>query len=241
MKINISTAVIFCGGRGKRLKPITNNIPKPLAPVCGRPFIFYIIEQLISFKIKKVIFLTGYKSNLFKKKINTLTFLKKKIKFVFKKTPVNWETGKRLNNLKNINDKFFLLLYSDNLIYFDYFKYINTINPNKIINMIIQKKALAGELGNVKKINQHFTYSHKRKKNFTYVELGYSIVSKKIFKILNNSNSNFSLVLENLSKNKNLGCHKILNKYHSITDLKALKKSSKTILKFRKKNLKYLI
>ena len=57
MKINISTAVIFCGGKGKRLKPITNKIPKPLALVCGRPFIFYIIEQLISFKIKKVIFL----------------------------------------------------------------------------------------------------------------------------------------------------------------------------------------
>ena len=134
MKINISTAVIFCGGRGKRLKPITNKIPKPLALVCGRPFIFYIIEQLISFKIQKVIFLTGYKSEIFKNKVKKLN-LPKKIKYVFKKTPVNWETGKRLNFIRNLKEMFFLLLYSDNLIYFDYIRYINSLDSKKIINI----------------------------------------------------------------------------------------------------------
>ncbi len=236
MKINISTAVIFCGGRGKRLKPITNKIPKPLALVCGRPFIFYIIEQLISFKIQKVIFLTGYKSEIFKNKVKKLN-LPKKIKYVFKKTPVNWETGKRLNFIRNLKEMFFLLLYSDNLIYFDYIRYINSLDSKKIINIIIQNKSLAEEVGNINRSRDRNIYSAKRKKNFKYVELGYSVVSKKIFNYLDNSNSNFSFTLEKLSKNNNLGCHKVLNKYHSITNLKALKKSSKTLLKFRKKNL----
>ena len=102
MKFNISTAVIFCGGRGKRLYPITKKIPKPLAIVSKKPFIYYIIEQLIYFKIKKIIFLSGYKGDILKKEINSFTEHKKNTKFIFKRTPVNWETGKRLSILRNI-------------------------------------------------------------------------------------------------------------------------------------------
>ena len=41
-----------------------------------------------------------------------------------------------------------------------------------------------------------------------------------------------------LSNENNLGIHKVTNKYHSITNLNALKKSNKTLLKLRKKGLK---
>ena len=83
MKFNISTAIIFCGGREKRLYPITKKIPKPLAIVSKKPFIYYIIEQLTYFKIKKIIFLSGYKGDVLKKQINTYKQLKKKNKIYF--------------------------------------------------------------------------------------------------------------------------------------------------------------
>ena len=35
----IDQAVILAGGIGKRLKPITNSIPKPLANINGSPFL----------------------------------------------------------------------------------------------------------------------------------------------------------------------------------------------------------
>jgi D-glycero-alpha-D-manno-heptose 1-phosphate guanylyltransferase len=42
----LNQAVIFCGGFGKRLMPITKKIPKPMAKVNGKPFLFHLIDLL---------------------------------------------------------------------------------------------------------------------------------------------------------------------------------------------------
>src|SRR5271157_4808460 len=39
-------AVIMAGGFGTRLRPITSNIPKPMAPVANRPMLYHIINLL---------------------------------------------------------------------------------------------------------------------------------------------------------------------------------------------------
>lgn len=39
-------AVILAGGEGVRLRPLTCNLPKPLVPICGKPVLFYILDQL---------------------------------------------------------------------------------------------------------------------------------------------------------------------------------------------------
>ena len=39
-------AVILCGGLGTRMRPLTDTLPKPMAPVNGRPFLEYLIEQM---------------------------------------------------------------------------------------------------------------------------------------------------------------------------------------------------
>jgi len=39
-------AVILAAGRGSRLEPVTNHIPKPLIPFWGRPFLAYLLDNL---------------------------------------------------------------------------------------------------------------------------------------------------------------------------------------------------
>ena len=39
----IEQAVILAGGEGKRLYPITRNLPKPMAPINSVPFLSYLI------------------------------------------------------------------------------------------------------------------------------------------------------------------------------------------------------
>ena len=58
---------------------------------------------------------------------------------------------------------FFLLLYSDNLIYFDYIRYINSLDSKKIINIIIQNKSLAEEVGNINRSRGRNIYSGKER------------------------------------------------------------------------------
>ena len=47
-------AVIMAGGRGKRLSPLTDTVPKPMLPLGGKPIIEYNIDRLISFGIRKL-------------------------------------------------------------------------------------------------------------------------------------------------------------------------------------------
>ena len=67
-----TTAIILCGGKGQRLRPITNNIPKPLVKIKGKEILKYIIRHILFYKIKDCIILGGYKKN------SIQFFLKKK-------------------------------------------------------------------------------------------------------------------------------------------------------------------
>jgi histidinol-phosphate phosphatase family protein len=53
-------AVILCGGLGTRLSPVLKDRPKTLAPVAGRPFLAYLLDQLADAGIRDVILATGH-------------------------------------------------------------------------------------------------------------------------------------------------------------------------------------
>jgi N-acetyl-alpha-D-muramate 1-phosphate uridylyltransferase len=48
-------AMILAAGRGERLRPLTDRLPKPLLPVAGRPLIEYMIESLVAAGICEII------------------------------------------------------------------------------------------------------------------------------------------------------------------------------------------
>ena len=57
-------AIILAGGLGTRLRSIVSDLPKCMAPVSGSPFLYYVIEYLLSRGINKFIFSVGYKSEV---------------------------------------------------------------------------------------------------------------------------------------------------------------------------------
>lgn len=59
-------AIILCGGKGTRLHPFTDNLPKPLVPFGGEPLLFRIIDQLIESNIHDVMLTLGYRSEQIK-------------------------------------------------------------------------------------------------------------------------------------------------------------------------------
>lgn len=56
-------AVILAGGFGSRLKPLTDDCPKPMLPVAGRPMLDYTVAQLNAFGINQMTFTLGYKAD----------------------------------------------------------------------------------------------------------------------------------------------------------------------------------
>ncbi len=55
-----SQAVILVGGEGTRLRPVTTRVPKPVAPVVERPFVAYILENLVRHGVSRAIFSSGF-------------------------------------------------------------------------------------------------------------------------------------------------------------------------------------
>lgn len=53
-------AVIMAGGEGTRLRPLTCNMPKPLAPLCGKPVVEYILELLKKHGFRQAVFTLRY-------------------------------------------------------------------------------------------------------------------------------------------------------------------------------------
>ncbi|MBC8185150.1 nucleotidyltransferase family protein [candidate division KSB1 bacterium] len=53
--------LILAGGKGTRLQSALPDRPKVLAPVAGRPFLSYLMDQLVSTGFRQVILCTGYK------------------------------------------------------------------------------------------------------------------------------------------------------------------------------------
>jgi D-glycero-alpha-D-manno-heptose 1-phosphate guanylyltransferase len=60
MKNEYKEAIILAGGFGTRLQGVVKDVPKPMAPVNGRPFLTYILDYLIEHQYNKVILSVGY-------------------------------------------------------------------------------------------------------------------------------------------------------------------------------------
>jgi NDP-sugar pyrophosphorylase family protein len=60
--LECTTAAILAGGLGTRLKPVVKDRPKVLANVGGRPFLFFLLDQLSAAGIRHAVLCTGYQA-----------------------------------------------------------------------------------------------------------------------------------------------------------------------------------
>jgi NDP-sugar pyrophosphorylase family protein len=104
-------AIILAGGRGKRLKPVTDYVPKSLVPINNIPIIEWQIKYLKKFGVDEVIICTGYKQEMIE---NYLSMKKTgmRIKYSVEKSPLG--TGGAIKKAgKMIQDKSFFVINGD--------------------------------------------------------------------------------------------------------------------------------
>ena len=72
-------AIILAGGFGTRLSTVVSDVPKPMAPINGRPFLEYLLDDLNEKGINRVILAVGYKKEIikshFKKKYKNIDII----------------------------------------------------------------------------------------------------------------------------------------------------------------------
>lgn len=218
----LNQAVIFCGGFGKRLLPITKKIPKPMANVNGKPFLFYLIEQCKNNGINNILLLCGYKSEVIQKYFGNGENLGLNIQYFI--DPPQIQTYNRIYNARDFLEKKFLLLYSDNycsLNLHDMMFHFHNLKSNFLITICNKKKGGNIFIDSKKKIIKNY---NSKKNNSDLVEVGYMIINKDV--ILNsfrNKNESFSYLIKESIKINKVNYYLNDTGYLSISDIKRLK------------------
>ena len=105
-------AVILAGGRGTRLSPITDNLPKPMVMFHDKPFLEYLVEMVREQGFTKILMLLGYLPDKIMDHFGNGENWGVSIQYSV--SSVDDETGRRLRIARPSLDPTFLLMYCDN-------------------------------------------------------------------------------------------------------------------------------
>lgn len=224
--------VILAGGKGSRISQITKKIPKPMIKINNKTILEHIINIYSSQGYKDFIITIGYKGNLiknyfkkFKYKKNIYRLNKKYfVNIMFVQTGIKTMTGGRLKLIKKFipnQDKNFMVTYGDGLA---------NINLKKLEKFHFKKKKMA-TLTAVRPLSRYGVLDLKRDQVKVFEEKkplksgwingGFFIFSKRIFKYLNNKNTILEKKpLENLAKKNHLNAFKHFSFWHSIDTIR---------------------
>ncbi len=104
---------ILAGGRGTRLKPITDEIPKPLVPLHDKPILEHTLDLFKKFGINKVLLSIGYKGDKIKEYFGNGKRFGLNITYIEEKEPMG--TGGPLNIAKSFLTDTFVMCNADEL------------------------------------------------------------------------------------------------------------------------------
>jgi D-glycero-alpha-D-manno-heptose 1-phosphate guanylyltransferase len=108
------SAVILAGGRGTRLGALTDEIPKPMLPIDGHPFIEYLVWQLCAFGIGTIVISCGYRGEIIRQYFGHGKRWGIEIRYSSEETPLGTGGATRLAS-ELVDDERFLLLNGDSV------------------------------------------------------------------------------------------------------------------------------
>lgn len=225
-------AVILCGGLGTRLRPYTDRMPKPMIPCNGKPFLWYLLQQLHIQGIQRFVLLTGYLSEQIKDYFGHGCSWEWQIQY--SQGPVEWGTGKRLWEAQNKLDNRFLLLYSDNFVPFPMDKILSFHEKHGLpLTFMVSQKSPGNialdETGIVQKFDKN-----RSTEGLNYVEIGYMIVEKeRTLDFYENPECSFTSIIRKMVAKQKISAWIQHDAYHSISDQERWKKAEE-YLKLKK-------
>jgi len=220
-------AIILAGGRGKRLRPITDYVPKPLISIKNIPIIEWQIKYLKKFGISEVIICSGYKTEMIE---NYLKNKKLGIKITFSIENKPLGTGGAIKKAgKKIKDKSFIVINGD---------IITNINLEKLMkkeNSIasIQLKTNFGILQTDK--DKIIKFDEKKEIENLWMNAGIYHLTKETIKELPNVGDIEKTLFPDYAKKEKLSTIKFTNsKWYSVDSFKDMEECSLVIEKIIK-------
>jgi len=213
-------AIILAGGRGKRLRPITDYVPKPLVPLNNIPIIERQIKYLKKFRVKEIIICTGYKTDMIENFLAMKNNLGVKITFSIEKSPLGTGGAIKKAGLL-IKDKSFFVLNGDVITNIDLNQLVK--KQNSIASIELKTKFGIMDIKNDKVIE----FREKKEISNLWMNAGVYHLQREILKDLPKKGDIERTVFPEYAKKGKLNTVKFKNTiWHSIDSFKDIEECS---------------
>ena len=218
-------AIILAGGKAKRLRPITDYIPKSLIPLDNIPIIEWQIKYLKKNNINEIIICTGHKTEMIENFLEMKNNFGIKIKFSKEKTPLG--TGGAIKKAGSlITNESFFVLNGDIITNIELKKLIK--KPNSISSIELKTKFGIMEIKNDKIIQ----FREKEEIANTWMNAGIYHLQKETLKDLPKRGDIEKTLFPEYAKKRKLNTVKFRNiKWYSIDSFKDMEECSPVVEK----------
>ena len=172
--------VILAGGLGKRLRPFTESIPKPMLPIGEKSVLEIQIDRLSKAGCEEIILATNYKSEIFKSYFKNKDYEGTKI--IISKEKKRLGTVGPISILKERLDEPFIVMNGDILTLIDFQKFYKFALKNEaILTLAIKKEITPFAFGNIFFKGDYVTGIEEKPDFISYILAGIYVMKPDIF------------------------------------------------------------
>ena len=164
------TALIMAGGRGERLKPLTDTLPKPMLLIGDKPIIEHNIDRLISFGVKNFYISVRYFKESIISYLGDGSSKGVKISYIEETNPLG--TIGSITKLDNINHEDILVMNSDILTNIDFEDFYNSYKNQNSDMMLASIPYVVAIPYAVLTTKDQFIQNFEEKPTYTYYSNG---------------------------------------------------------------------
>ncbi len=215
-------AVILAGGRGERLRPLTDRTPKPVIEFHGRPFLGYLLEMLREHGFERALVLVGYLADVVRERIGDGS--RWGIEVSYSASAPENDTGCRIRLAERFLDPCFLLMYCDNywpMRMDDMWRRFEASGSQGMIT--VYANANDHTRSNVRVGGDGFIEAYDRSRTtpgLAGVEIGYAIMTGPALAALPDGNVSFeATVYPELARRRQLFAYVTEHRYYSVGSL----------------------
>jgi mannose-1-phosphate guanylyltransferase len=174
--------VIVAGGRGTRLRPLTNSVPKSMVLVLGKPFLHWLIKRLCTQNISRFLILTGYKASMIEEYFGDGSKFGIFISYSHEDSPLG--TGGALWAASELLEHEFLYVNGDDYQEIDYTELVDAFHSQNVLAMVAACEDSYGLLEIDKKTKFVTRFTANNGPNLPYLDCGTKVFKKSVLNLL---------------------------------------------------------
>ncbi len=198
----VKQVVLLAGGKGTRMRELTETIPKPMVDIGGMPVLEHLIKIFQNFSEFEFLLSTGYKTEIIEEYFKN----HENVKVI--NTGLETNTGGRVYKLSEYLNEEFIVTYGDGLANVNISNLINFHNNHGNLATITVTNPQS-RFGLVEFSDSSLVTNFIEKPKLDgYINIGFFVFKKEVLNYLNDSSALETNPLINLSKDKKLYAYK---------------------------------